>query len=276
MNKAYNNSHQAVYGINKFADLTQEEFKAQYLTGLKRNGCMRKQHFASAVTPKDLKSLGIPQKFDWREKGVLTGIRNQESCGACWSFSVVETMESMYAITYKSNFSTPELSVQQLIDCDYDNSGCKGGDICKAAVWAHLNGVVNESLYPLTDQSDNCKTPPVSVPRIYVADYACDSFQGQEIEMLKLLAQHGPIAVAVDATTWHNYIGGIIQFHCSSNINHAVQIVGYDLTGDVPYYIIRNSWGADFGDHGFIYIKYGENLCGLTVEVSHLNVTDYQ
>lgn len=67
----------------------------------------------------------------------------------------------------------------------------------------------------------------------YPALLSFDSFRGKEMEMLKLLAEHGPVAVAVDATTWHNYVGGIIQFHCSANINHAVQIVGYDLTGRI-------------------------------------------
>ena len=56
------------------------------------------------------------------------------------------------------------------------------------------------------------------------------SYTDREMELLSLLTQ-GPVAVAIDATTWHNYIGGIIQFHCSENVNHAVQIVGYDLTG---------------------------------------------
>ncbi|BFZ14671.1 hypothetical protein BsWGS_17709 [Bradybaena similaris] len=276
LNLANNASHQAVYGVNKFADLTPEEFRARFLSGFKRNGCLSTK-LSSSIIHRGYRNLrDLPQKVDWREKGVLTGIRDQGACGACWSFSIVETMESMFAIQYQtSNISVPQLSVQQLIDCDHNNSGCKGGDICEAAKWSSMNGVVNETLYPLTDRAETCKPVP-SVPRVFVKDYFCDSLVGKETEMLQLLAEHGPVAVAVDATTWHNYIGGIIQFHCSQNINHAVQIVGYDLTGDVPYYIIRNSWGSDFGDHGYMYIKYGDNLCGLAVEVSHLTVTHYQ
>ncbi|CAG5125468.1 unnamed protein product [Candidula unifasciata] len=275
LNLAYNVSDKAVYGVNKFADLTPEEFAAQYLSGFKRNKCLSQKQ-PSSVIPRNYKSLDIPQKVDWREKGVLTGIKDQGTCGACWSFSTVETMESMFAIQYQTSFiSVPQLSVQQLIDCDHGNNGCKGGDICEAAKWSNVNGVVNETLYPLTDRTETCKTVS-PVPRVFVKDYFCNSYRGEETEMLKLLAEHGPIAVAADATTWHNYIGGIIQFHCSENINHAVQIVGYDLTGDIPYYIIRNSWGSNFGDHGYIYIKYGDNLCGLAVEVSHLTVTGYQ
>lgn len=61
--------------------------------------------------------------------------------------------------------------------------------------------------------------------------------------------------------SWQNYVKGIIQFHCDSSIlklNHAVQIVGYDLSADIPHYIVRNSWGTDFGDDGYLYIAIGK------------------
>ena len=88
---------------------------------------------------------------------------------------------------------------------------------------------------------------------------------GFEDKILKLLATHGPVAVSVNAINWQNYLGGIIQFHCDggvSNINHAVQIVGYDRNPPVPHYIVRNSWGPEFGDNGYLYIAIGSNLCG--------------
>ncbi|KAJ8868651.1 hypothetical protein PR048_030190 [Dryococelus australis] len=82
---------------------------------------------------------------------------------------------------------------------------------------------------------------------------------------MKLLAYHGPVAVAVNAINWQNYLGGIIQFNCDGGlqmINHAVQLVGYDRSGPVPFYIARNSWGVDFGDKGYIYLAMGMNTCG--------------
>ena len=88
---------------------------------------------------------------------------------------------------------------------------------------------------------------------------------GFEDEILKLLTNHGPVAVSVNAVNWQNYLGGIIQFHCDGgiqNINHAVQIVGYDRNSPVPHYIVRNSWGTEFGDNGYLYIAIGSNLCG--------------
>lgn len=80
------------------------------------------------------------------------------------------------------------------------------------------------------------------------------------------MVNHGPVAAAVNALSWQNYLGGIIQFHCDSSfkmLNHAVQIVGYDNTGKIPYYIVRNSWGPLFGNDGYLYIAIGNNLCGV-------------
>lgn len=81
--------------------------------------------------------------------------------------------------------------------------------------------------------------------------------------MVELIANYGPVAVAINALSWQNYVSGVIQFHCDGNpinLNHAVQIVGYDMTGQIPHYIVRNSWGPDFGDHGYLYIAMGKSF----------------
>jgi len=270
--KLLNQQHKfPVYGITKFSDISPDEFQAIYLSSYKVQPNMRKDsslHFSS-MRHSHINIPDLPQTVDWREKKVLTSIKDQKSCGACWAFSVVETIESMYAIKY--NRTPPVLSVQELIDCDDTCKGCQGGRVCLAVEWVQMHGVVAEKYYPLTDQTDKCRNISATMPRITLQNFICSSYTDREMELLSLLTQ-GPVAVAIDATTWHNYIGGIIQFHCSENVNHAVQIVGYDLTGDVPFYIVRNSWGENFGDKGFLYIKIGGNLCGLTTEVSHMNV----
>lgn len=93
--------------------------------------------------------------------------------------------------------------------------------------------------------------------------------------MLQLLASHGPVAVAVNAANWQFYLGGVIQYHCAgglADLNHAVQIVGYVNSGIQPYYIIRNSWGVEFGDKGYLYLSIGSNICGVANEVCSLDV----
>lgn len=95
------------------------------------------------------------------------------------------------------------------------------------------------------------------------------SLVGDEDTLLALLAFHGPVAVAVNALSWQYYLGGVIQFHCDGspqNLNHAVQIIGYDLTAEIPHYIVRNSWGTAFGDKGYLYLAYGKNMCGKSLQ----------
>lgn len=90
-----------------------------------------------------------------------------------------------------------------------------------------------------------------------------------------MIANHGPVIAAVNALSWKNYLGGVIQYHCSDSpylLNHAVQIVGYDLSAEVPHYIVRNSWGMGFGDGGYLYISIGNNTCGIANEVIALNI----
>ncbi|XP_059150964.1 cathepsin O-like [Physella acuta] len=273
LNKAYMNDSYLVYGVNKFSDLTPEEFTKMYLSGLKQNKHQKAWQNTTSLSfhhNESHQKLNLPSKVDWRDKHVVNPVLDQETCGACWAFSTVETIESMFAIQNRS--MPPHLSVQELIDCDFTNQGCSGGDITSACIWAYNNGVAYEEDYPLKDKTETCKQLEPSAKRVHLKSCSSYHYVNQETKILDLLANHGPVAVSVDATTWHNYIGGIIQFHCSQNINHAVQIVGYDLTGDVPYYIIRNSWGSNFGDKGYVYVKYGGNVCGLASEVSSLDV----
>ncbi|MED6265182.1 hypothetical protein AMECASPLE_018228 [Ameca splendens] len=87
--------------------------------------------------------------------------------------------------------------------------------------------------------------------------------------MMGQLVQFGPLAAIVDAVSWQDYLGGIIQHHCSSQwSNHAVLVVGYDTTGDLPYWIVQNSWGTTWGDQGYVYIKIGSNICGIADSVA--------
>lgn len=101
------------------------------------------------------------------------------------------------------------------------------------------------------------------------------SYVEKEYQILNYLAYHGPVAAVVNALLWQNYIDGIIQFHCNGqpvHINHAVEIVGYNLIGIVPYYIVRNSWGTNFGDGGYLKIEIGKNLCGIANQVAMIKL----
>lgn len=223
---------------------------------------------------RDLSS--VPKTVDWRSRSIVSGVHNQLNCGACWAFSAVEILESMHAM---KTGKLVDLSVQQMIDCSENNNGCNGGDTCSLLEWIKINKirVAPASNYPLTlDRNGECKkTAPSPNNAVQMTDYWCWNLVNSEDTILTLLAKHGPVAVAINAQTWQNYIGGTIQYHCDGNsakLNHAVQIVGYNLNAKVPYYLARNSWGEDFGEKGYIRLAIGKNMCGLATEVAALKV----
>ncbi|NXP01800.1 CATO protein, partial [Certhia brachydactyla] len=189
-------------------------------------------------------------------------------CGGCWAFSVVGGIESAYAI--KRN-TLEELSVQQVIDCSYNNYGCNGGSTVSALSWLNQTKVklVRDSEYTFKAQTGLCHYFGRSDFGVSITGFAAYDFSGQEEEMMRMLVSWGPLAVTVDAVSWQDYLGGIIQYHCSSGrANHAVLITGFDRTGSIPYWIVQNSWGPTWGIDGYVHVKIGSNVCGIADTVS--------
>uniref|UniRef100_A0A672RWG0 Cathepsin O-like n=2 Tax=Sinocyclocheilus grahami TaxID=75366 RepID=A0A672RWG0_SINGR len=211
--------------------------------------------------------MNYPPKFDWRDYGFVGPVRNQESCGGCWAFSVVEDIETVSA---KDGGKLQQLSVQQVIDCSYENQGCNGGSPVGALDWLAQTELklVNEAEYPFKDEAGICQYFPQSHAGVAVRNYSAYDFSGRE-EVMSVLVESGPLVVIVDAISWQDYLGGIIQHHCSShNANHAILITGCDTTGKVPYWTVRNSWGTSWGDNRYAYIKIGNDRCGIVDNVA--------
>ncbi|XP_075468819.1 cathepsin O [Ascaphus truei] len=260
---ASNRTNVAYYGINQFSDLSVEEFSATYLRSYPtKNGSFGKRIKTSA------QEKALPLRFDWREKKVVTPVKNQMSCGGCWAFSIVGAVESAYAI--RGNL-LEELSVQQVIDCSYKDYGCNGGSTLSAFNWLNQTRIklVRNSKYTFKAHTGYCTYFPGSDFGVSIKGYEEYDFSGYEEEMMKMLIDLGPLAVIVDAVSWQDYLGGIIQHHCSSGeANHAVLVIGFDKTGDTPYWIVKNSWGTSWGIEGYVYIKMGGNVCGIAETVS--------
>ncbi|XP_074087666.1 cathepsin O [Macrotis lagotis] len=252
----------AIYGINEFSQLFPEEFRAIYL---------RSKSFPLPLYDAELNMpsiyMPLPIRFDWRDKHVVTKVRNQQMCGGCWAFSVVGGIESAYAI--KGEF-LEDLSVQQVIDCSYNNFGCNGGSTVNALNWLNKTQVrlVRDSEYSFKAQTGLCHYFSGSHAGVSIKGYSSYDFSDKEDEMAQVLLAYGPLAVIVDAVSWQDYLGGIIQHHCSSGeANHAVLITGFDKTGDTPYWIVRNSWGTSWGEDGYAFVKMGANICACSISI---------
>ncbi|XP_069782306.1 cathepsin O [Narcine bancroftii] len=257
-----NESGCALYGINQFSDISPQIFRATYLTSRP----VQLPKFLSFM--KDHKKPAFPAKFDWRDKNVVTPVHNQETCGGCWAFSVVESIESSLAIK-KGELVT--LSAQEVLDCSYKDSGCNGGSPVSALRWLNQSKtkLVKESLYPFKAKTGICHYFPKSIFGVSIRNYWAYSFRYNEEKLMQKLLEWGPLVAVVDAVSWQDYLGGIIQHHCShEEPNHAVVITGYDKTGDIPYWIVRNSWGEKWGINGYVHIKMGRNVCGIADSIA--------
>ncbi|XP_061541160.1 cathepsin O isoform X2 [Phycodurus eques] len=233
----------AKYGINQFSSLSPKEFRDLYL----RATSERTTPFLRA------KAKELPAKFDWRDRAVVGPVQNQQACGSCWAFSVVGAVQAANAI---AGSRLEELSVQQVVDCCFQNGGCNGGSPTKALLWLRTTKVklVPQSDYPYTAKNGMCHFFLQSQRGVGVGNFTAHNFSGQEEAMKAELAERGPLSVVVDAVSWQDYLGGIIQHHCSSRWpNHAVLLVGYDATGEIPFWIVQNSWGRDWGSEGYVF-----------------------
>jgi len=245
----------AQHGITKFADWTDEEFQAR-LSFSKPNSTATKFATVPAYT-------GAEQTVDWA--GVYTTpIKDQGYCGSCWAFAAAEQIESDSMRTLGTNYI---LAPEQLVECDRTSMGCNGGLQERAYGYVErAGGIEQESDYPYTSGVDG-STGKCSADKskfvLTVTDYA--NVNGED-DMTSYVKSTGPLSIAVDASTWSTYTGGVMKV-CPSQINHAVQAVGVD-TGADGYWKVRNSWSADWGESGYIRLAYGQDTCGLTYDVT--------
>ena len=241
---------------------------SRYTRSLDRNHC-------------SVQRTNIPQQVDWRK--FTTKVKNQKNCGSCWALVASEQIETYWGRKEGGEGGVRELSGEELLSCSVGSRGCGGGNTCRALYWLTMTQqpVVSETTYPYQGQPG---TPCDLANKLQQSGgegegvrvkgvCGCHPIKGREHIMLQVLAQKGPLAVNVDALSWHDYVGGVVQHHCTStNMNHAVQIVGYNLQSPIPYYIVRNQWGGSFGEHGYMRIKYGSNVCGVAQQPSYVIV----
>jgi len=260
-------SVQTNFGVTQFMDMTPEEFKTTILmsdtTDLKRSIEEKKQYVEEVKPWHKVSNLTIPNAFDWRSRGVITGVYNQGQCGSCWAFSATENIESVWAI---SGRGLPNLSVQEIIDCcDEAGMGCKGGSPAEAYdCTISAGGQDLLEYYPYIGVDGTCHFNRAWIGAS-IARWEYASASHNEGQMVGFLATVAPISACVDAQPWQYYNGGILMAsQCGYAVDHCIEITGYDLAHSPPYWIVRNSWGTGWGSGGYIALQYGANTCDIT------------
>jgi len=252
----------ATFGLNKFSDLTSKEFlKLLGMSGFK-GGNTGKHHSQK----KEVLKAAPPSSWDWRTRGGITGQKNEMQCGSCWAMTVAMAIESAYMI-HKGKKDQQPLSTQQIIDCDTQDQGCNGGMPTTAYQYVvSAGGLETNASYPYQGLDGTCHAQKsLEQDPITGFQYAIPEGSLDEIALATFLASNQPVSTAVDASSWQSYNGGILlASQCGTDIDHGVQLVAYYGLTPSGYWVVRNMWGADWGENGFIRLQFGENTCGLT------------
>jgi cathepsin L len=262
-------------GVNRFADLSADEFRRTRPNGYRN---VQRAYLASKNTHIfDAPTLAfLPASVNWTAQGKVTPVKDQQQCGSCWSFSTTGSVESAYAI--ENNASTLiSLSEQELVDCSgpEGNAGCEGGLMDQAFEFIISNkGLCTEDAYPYTASDGSCAESRCK-SAVTISGYK-NVAQSNEPQLQAAVAQQ-PVSVAVDASAnfWQFYSGGVApSSQCGTQLDHGVLATGYgELTGK-PYWIVKNSWGADWGVGGYILLERGSapgkpGTCGIAVQPSY-------
>lgn len=256
-------------GMNQFSDLNEEEYSRYF--GLNKGMLYdRRARAASAGTTnpppsspsKTVEVTDIPSAFDWTKKHAVTKPRNQGKCGSCWAFAGTAAIESAL---FLSSGKLDTLSVQAFVDCVPDPKKCGGTGGCEGAtydlLYAYANsthGPVLDSSYPYTGKDGVCH---IGAPVAKVGGWV--DVQSNNATALKMALLKTPVSVGVAAMNWGDYMGGVYPSElCDADLDHAVLLVGWGTDpGLGPYWKIKNSWGADWGEDGYIRVQRNEKFC---------------
>ncbi|CAO2841749.1 unnamed protein product [Amaranthus hypochondriacus] len=273
----------AIHGVTPFMDLSPKEFEMTFM-GLRPDsggdGLVNGEKLGPHEAPR-LDVRGLPNSFDWREKGAVTDVKTQGICGSCWAFSTTGAIEGANFIATGKLLN---LSEQQLIDCDHKcdakkkkecDNGCHGGLMTNAYNYLmEAGGLQEETSYPYSGKQGKCQFDPNKVA-VKVANFTTIPVDEQQIAAY--LVHRGPLAVGLNAVFMQTYLGGVsCPLICGKRwVNHGVLLVGYGEKGYSilrfgykPYWIIKNSWGTKWGENGYYKLCRGHGMCGMNTMVS--------
>ena len=249
--------HTHSLGINEFSDWTAAEMKVMLGT---------KPELNTTTQPYTiLDDSNLPDSIDWRTKGAVTPVKNQGRCGSCWAFSSTGAIEGTVFMEEKKLYSFSE---QELIDCStkWGNHGCHGGLMDNAFRYLKDHGIEQESDYQYTAKDGSCK---YDESKIVTRVSQFHDVARNNLSQVKAALATRPLSVAIEADQpiFQRYKSGVISKGCGNRLDHGVLAVGYGTENGQEYILVKNSWGAAWGDKG--YVKIAPDQCGILEVVSY-------
>ncbi|XP_064596309.1 procathepsin L-like [Liolophura sinensis] len=258
--------HTFTVGMNEYGDMSLEEF-VKIMNGYKMTNATRTG--ATFIAPSNLE---LPTTVDWRTQGYVTPVKNQMQCGSCWAFSTTGSLEGQH---FKKTGNLVSLSEQNLVDCSRKegNFGCNGGLMDQAFKYIKLNnGIDTEASYPYQAKNERCRFKAADVGATDTG--FTDVQRGSESDLQSAVASVGPVSVAIDAghRSFQLYRSGVYyERECSSSrLDHGVLAVGYGSESGSDYWLVKNSWGEQWGQQGYIMMSRNrDNNCGIATQASY-------
>jgi len=238
-------------------------------------------HLKGDQMPAGVSVTDLPSRLDWREAGVVTPVRDQGECGACYAFAFVAAFESKIVRDGAATAATINLSENQAKECNWEEinqygslGSCDGGSPEMIATLFSQKGAVQDSCdpYVVADVACNNSCPPQKTV------LGWSQISGNAVpstNVLKAYIQaYGPVHTSLyvgDGDAWDSefnaYNGSYVLRYTGPGVpNHAVLIVGWDdsLTypGGSGAWIVKNSWGSGWGNGGYFNIAYGSASVG--------------
>ncbi|KAL2080015.1 hypothetical protein ACEWY4_023808 [Coilia grayii] len=253
--------HSFMLGLNHLADLTTEEINQLH-------SCLMPEDLSlhQNVTSTPHIAGPLPDRVNWVERGMVSEVQNQGTCGSCWAFSSAAALEAQ--MKRKTGQLTP-LSPQNLVDCTaaFGNHGCKGGYLSKSFLYIiHNKGIDSAVFYPYEQREGKCRYS-VRGRAGYCLDFRILPSRDEKA-LQQTVAHIGPVSVGINALlpSFHHYRGGIYSDpQCNQKLtNHAVLIVGYGTENGQDYWLVKNSWGPAWGDKGYVQMARNKNQCGIS------------
>jgi len=245
-------------GVNQFTDRSPAQMKAFF--GYDK-AMARGRRAARAQAPEvhiDPHAT-LPDSVDWRGKNIISPVKNQGGCGSCWAFAATESIES--AVAQATGMPPPVLSTQNIVSCALNPHHCGGTGGCGGATaeigfeYTADKGISSEAAYPYQGITGTCK----ELAKTARIKGFVQLQENNYTQVVTTVANVGPVAINIDANSWGSYSSGVFtgcQFR-DIDINHVVQVVGYgtDASKGRDYWIVRNSWGARWGEQGYMRLE---------------------